>query len=160
MISSPADAIVALRLDVRFAETDLMGVVHHSVYAVWLEAGRVTWMDAAGLPYNEVAEGGHHFAVTGLSISFRTPARFGDTIEVLTRLVSLRSRQVSFAYEVRSIAGGALLATATSEHICVDLDGQMARIPTEVIGQMRAGAEEIIRRQGTEWASAEQVRQQ
>ena len=87
-----------------------MGVVHHSVYAVWLEAGRIAWLDAAGMPYTEVAEGGHHFAVTGLRIEYRTPARFGDVVRVETRLetsaqpagiIRLRSAQRS----QRGVAG-------------------------------------------------------
>lgn len=139
-------AVVPLDLSVRFAETDLMGVVHHSVYAVWLEAGRLAWLEAAGVPYTEVAKGGHHFAVTGLRIEYRTPARFGDVVRVETRLDTLRSRQVSFVYEVRNAAGEALLATAWSEHVCVDLDAQVARIPADVIERMKSGAEEMSRR--------------
>jgi acyl-CoA thioester hydrolase len=146
MTNAVLDAAVTLDVDVRFAETDLMGIVHHGVYAVWLEAGRISWMDAAGIPYTEVAQGGNHFAVTGLAISYRTPARFGQTVEITTRLVSLRSRQVSFAYEVRAKDDGSVLATATTEHICVDADAQMARIPTEVEERMRSGAEHIAGR--------------
>ncbi|MEZ4608120.1 MAG: hypothetical protein R2865_15350 [Deinococcales bacterium] len=29
---------------VRYAETDKMGVVHHSSYVLWLEVGRVEWL--------------------------------------------------------------------------------------------------------------------
>lgn len=139
---------VPLDILVRFAETDLMGVVHHSVYAVWLEAGRIAWLDAAGIPYAEVAESGHHFAVTGLQIEYRMPARFGEVVRVETRLDVLRSRQVSFAYDVRNAANGSLLATARSEHVCVDLDTQGARIPADVIERMRSGAETLSRSAG------------
>ena len=79
-----------------------MGVVHHSVYAVWLEAGRIAWLDAAGMPYAEIAGGGNHFAVTGVRVEYRAPARFGDVVQCHTQLENLRSRQVSFAYEVRN----------------------------------------------------------
>ena len=54
----PTDSLlpaVPLDLAVRFVETDAMGVVHHSNYLVWFEAARVAWMDAAGMPYAEVA---------------------------------------------------------------------------------------------------------
>jgi acyl-CoA thioester hydrolase len=34
-------ATVTVTVDVRFAETDAMGVVHHAAYIVWLEMGRV-----------------------------------------------------------------------------------------------------------------------
>ncbi len=138
-------ASTTLDIQVRFAETDLMGVVHHSVYLVWLEAGRIAWLDAAGMPYTEIAGGGNHFAVTGVRVEYRAPARFGDVVQVSTRLENLRSRQVSFAYEVRNAAGGALLATATTDHVCVDLGATIARIPDHVLRRMRAGAESIDR---------------
>lgn len=147
------NADVALDIPVRFAETDLMGVVHHSVYAVWLEAGRVAWMEAAGMPYAEVAGGGHHFAVTGLALEYRASARFGDVVSVLTRLDSLRSRQVSFGYEVRNAGNGTLLATATSDHVCVDLDGQVTRIPSDVVARMRSGEEALANGHGAkDWS--------
>jgi acyl-CoA thioester hydrolase len=133
-------AAVPLELVVRFAETDLMGVVHHSVYVVWFEAGRVAWMEAAGMPYAEIAAGGHHFAVTGIQAEYRTAARFGHAVQLITRLARLRSRQVAFQYEVRHAQTGDLLATGASEHICVDLEGRMAKIPSAVMERLRAGA--------------------
>lgn len=138
-----ARAVAPLDLVVRFAETDLMGVVHHSSYIVWFEAGRVAWMAAAGMPYTEVAATGHHFAVTGVHVEYRAAARFGDVVRVLTRLVKLRSRQVAFAYEVRHAVSGERLATGFSEHICVDLDGRMAKIPESVVARLAAGAEQL-----------------
>jgi acyl-CoA thioester hydrolase len=138
-----AHAMVPLELAVRFAETDLMGVVHHSSYVVWFEAGRVAWMAAAGMPYAEVAASGHHFAVTAIHAEYRAAARFGDVIRVETRLTRLRSRQVAFAYDVRHATSGERLATGLSEHICVDLDGRMAKIPDDVITRLTAGAERL-----------------
>jgi acyl-CoA thioester hydrolase len=142
---SPAweKAMVVLDVPVRFAETDLMGVVHHSVYIVWFEAGRVAWMERAGMPYPEVAASGHHFAVTRVAAEYRTSARFGDIVRVDTRVSKLRSRQVAFAYIVTNAENGALLATGESEHICVDLDGRMAKIPDFVTARLAAGAEKL-----------------
>jgi acyl-CoA thioester hydrolase len=139
----------ALDITVRFAETDLMGVVHHAAYVVWFEAGRVAWMEAAGIPYAEIAQGGHHFAVTGIHAEYRTAARFGEPIQVITRLAQLRSRQVSFAYEVIQPETGARVASGRSEHICVDLDGRMAKIPPAVIERLQAGATRLAKGEPT-----------
>lgn len=139
MDESTAQAVAALDVTVRFAETDLMGVVHHSAYVVWLEAGRVAWMDAAGMPYAEVAAAGNHFAVTKLNLEYRASARFGEVVRVETRLARLRSRQVEFAYTVCNAATGEVLATGTSEHVCVDLAGRIAKIPETVMARL-AGA--------------------
>ena len=133
-------AAVTTTFDVRFAETDAMGIVHHAAYIVWLEMGRVAWLQAAGVPYTEVAASGHHFAVTGIQASYRASCAFGDTIQIVTRLNILRSRQVVFGYQLFQATSGVLLATATSEHICVDLAGKMAKLPESILARLEAGA--------------------
>jgi acyl-CoA thioester hydrolase len=138
-----ARAEVPLDLAVRFAETDLMGVVHHSNYVVWFEAGRVAWMAAVGMPYPEVAATGHHFAVTAIHAEYRAAARFGDVVRIVSRLTRLRSRQVEFAYEVQNAVSNERLASGVSEHVCVDLDGRMAKIPDVIITRLMAGAERL-----------------
>ena len=142
-----ARAAVPLDLTVRFAATDLMGVVHHSTYVIWFEAGRVAWMTAAGMPYAEVGDTGHHFAVTALHAEYRAAARFGDVVRVITRLSRLRSRQVAFSYEIRNAASDERLAVGSSEHICVDLEGRMAKIPEFVVARLVAGAEKLAAEQ-------------
>ncbi|MEZ4726509.1 MAG: thioesterase family protein [Caldilineaceae bacterium] len=141
------DAPVALKTDVRFAETDQMGVVHHSSYIVWFEMGRVAWMKAAGMPYTEVAESGHNFAVTAIHAAYRASCRFGDTIQIVTRLAKLRSRQVEFVYEVRNTVAPSLLATGSSEHICVDDAGKMTKIPANIYERLLQGAVSLAQRQ-------------
>jgi len=141
------EAIVATDLAVRFAETDAMGVVHHGAYVVWFECGRVAWMVAAQMPYTEVAASGHHFAVTGIHTAYRASARFGDTVRILTRLTKLRSRQVEFSYEVRKASDATLLATGVSEHVCVDLAGHMAKIPSLILERLEQGAIRLISEQ-------------
>jgi acyl-CoA thioester hydrolase len=142
------EAAASLELTVRFVETDAMGVVHHSTYVVWFEAGRVAWMDAAQMPYTEIAAGGRHFAVTALRADYRTAAHFGDRVRVVTWVERLRSRQVAFRYEVRHAASDELLATGMSEHVCVDLDGRVAKIPAAVMARLRAGAQRLAQTQG------------
>ena len=41
-------------IDVRYAETDQMGVVHHSPYAVYFELGRIQWLDEMGFSYDQM----------------------------------------------------------------------------------------------------------
>ncbi|MCX6049502.1 MAG: thioesterase family protein [Chloroflexi bacterium] len=138
------EATVATDLAVRFAETDAMGVVHHGAYVVWFECGRVAWMVAAQMPYTEVAASGHHFAVTGIHTAYRASARFGDTVRIITRLTKLRSRQVEFSYEVRKALDATLLATGVSEHVCVDLEGRMAKIPAFILERLEQGAIRLL----------------
>jgi acyl-CoA thioester hydrolase len=138
-VADIGQASAALELPVRFVETDAMGVVHHSNYLVWFEAARVHWMNVAGMPYAEVAAGGNHFAVIAANVEYRAPARFGDTVRVTASLTHMRSRRVQFDYVVENVAGGALLATGYTQHICVDLAGHVAKIPQRVADRLMAG---------------------
>lgn len=138
------DVKVGLDISVRFAETDAMGIVHHSTYILWFEAGRIAWMDAVGVPYAEFAEAGYHFAVIGVEADYRTPARFGDTVRVISSIAAFRSRQVIFDYEVRQVQSGLLLATGRSRHICVDLDGRTAKIPDAFRTRLEAGMDHLV----------------
>ncbi|HET8986687.1 MAG TPA: thioesterase family protein [Trueperaceae bacterium] len=114
---------------VRFAETDQMGVVHHSVYPVWFEAGRVEWMRQRSLSYRELEDSGISLAVARLEVSYRTPARFDDVITVESTLVSARSRQVVFEYRLTTQPGTVLVATGRSEHVPTDRSGRAVRLP-------------------------------
>lgn len=126
-----------ITLPVRFAETDAMGVVHHSNYVIWFEAARVALMEESGIPYAEVAAGGNHFAVTKLNVEYRAVARFGDLVKITAVVENVRSRQITFSYEVHSAAEQTLLATGSTEHICVDLQNRMAKIPLYVINKLK-----------------------
>ncbi len=137
---------VPVDVTVRFAETDMMGVVHHSAYIVWFELGRIAWMDAAGIPYTQISGAGYNFAVTEVNAQYRAAIRFGDPVQVMTRLTTLRSRQVAFEYEVCHRDEGILFAGGFSRHICVDDDGRSVSIPAWVSDGLRHGAEKLANR--------------
>lgn len=117
------------RIKVRYAETDQMGVVHHSVYAVYLEAARVEFLEKAGLPYHLVEARGVFFPVVELLLTFRAPARFGEEVLVRTRLAGLSRRDLLFRYRVER--EGVLLAEGFTRHLC-QVGGRAARIPEDL----------------------------
>lgn len=117
------------RIKVRYAETDQMGVVHHSVYAVYLEAARVEFLERAGLPYHQVEARGVAFPVVELGITFRAPARFGEEISVRTRLAHLSRRDLLFRYRIER--EGTLLAEGFTRHLC-QVGERAGRIPDDI----------------------------
>ena len=69
-------------VEVRYAETDQMGVVHHSRYLVWFELARTQLCREAGHPYDEIEKKGLWLMVSGAHLSYRDGARYGDTVQV------------------------------------------------------------------------------
>ena len=116
---------------VRYAETDTMGIVHHASYIVWFEEGRSHFLRTRGCSYTQLEEAGYFLTVTELEARFISPARYGDRVTVRTKLESLRSRSLSMIYEVANADSGQLLVTGQTKHICIDREGNVARIPDD-----------------------------
>lgn len=115
-------------IEVRYAETDQMRVVHHANYVVWFELARTRLCALSGHPYSEVEELGYLLMVTGIEARYRKPARYGEVVQVICWCERLGSRGVRFAYEVRR--AGELLATGASDHVWVErASGRPCRTP-------------------------------
>jgi len=116
---------------VRYAETDRMGVVYHANYLVWCEVGRVEFMRALGRDYASLEEQGTGLAVTDARVRYLAPARFDDPIRVATTLTDVRSRSVSFGYEITNAETGIRLATAHTDLVSIDRNGRLMAIPPD-----------------------------
>lgn len=127
----PAGARSVVRMRVRFAETDLMGIVHHGSYALYLEQARVEWLRRRGVHYAEWAGRGNHLAVAELHVRFRAPARFDDELDVETTLAHVGAASMRFEYRVTRHPDGALLAEGHTLLACVDDKGALRRMSPE-----------------------------
>lgn len=116
-----------MKLRVRFAESDQMGVAHHSAYVVWLEAARIEWLRERGLDYRRLEAGGVALAVSALSVQYLKSSRFDDELTIDAVMTELRSRRARFRYLVRR--GDERIATADSLHTPVNPDGRVTRLP-------------------------------
>jgi acyl-CoA thioester hydrolase len=116
-------------LRVRYAETDAQGVAHHSSYVTWLEVARVEWLRTGRASYAELERSGYVLPVIELRIRYVAPARFDDALRVRACLTDVRSRSVSFVYEVvTDEAHPRQLANGMTRHICL-LDGRVSPLP-------------------------------
>jgi acyl-CoA thioester hydrolase len=115
-------------IEVRYAETDQMGIVHHANYVIWFELARTRLCALSGFHYAEIERLGYLLMVTGVELRYRRPARYGETVVVTSWGERLASRGVRFAYEVRRAAD--LLATGASDHVWVEAaTGRPCRTP-------------------------------
>jgi len=116
------------RLRVRFAETDAMGVVHHAAYLPYFEEARVEYLRAAGHPYLEFRAEGVDFAVLEATVSYVSPLRFDDVVDVHVALAAASRATFQIAYLLT--VDDRVAATAVTVHGCVRPDGRPTRLPT------------------------------
>lgn len=121
MIQSRAQVIV------RYAETDMMGVVYHGNYLPWFEIGRTTLLREQGLPYRELETLGYRLPVLEVSAKYLRPAVYDDTVTILTTMRDKPLLRIKLEYEVRR--GDELLATGWTLHAFIDHSGRPVRPP-------------------------------
>lgn len=115
---------------VRYAETDAMGVAHHSNYFVWFEAGRTELMRSLGWSYRQMEdEAGVRLPVIEASCRFLRPVRYDDEVVVKTTARLMSRVRVAFDYELLRPADGTLLAQGRTVHAAVDAGGRPCRLP-------------------------------
>ncbi len=88
------------RLVVRYAETDKMGIVHHSNYPIWFEMGRTDYIRKMGISYSEIEEMGLFLPLIELKCQYKGAARYEDRIIVRTWIKEATGVRLVFSYEV------------------------------------------------------------
>jgi len=127
----PADYEFRHRLRVRFAETDAMGIVHHSRYLPYLEEARVEYLRHIGHPYTEWRESGIESAVLEVFVRYRQALRFDDVVDVHVALASVSRATFQMSYLLTT--GDVAAATAVTVHGAVTTAGRPARLPAWLV---------------------------
>ncbi len=102
-------------IDVRYAETDAMGIVHHSVYAVWFEQARTELLRTHGCPFQNLEKEGFTSPVLQLETEFLNPCRYGDIADIHITIGRVDRLRVRFFYEL--FVNGKLCTKGSSLHI-------------------------------------------
>lgn len=113
--------IVKTPIEVRYQETDQMGVVYHANYLVWFEIGRTKYIEALGLSYAEMERENIVSPVTDAQISFKQPIRYGAYTEIHTWITEYDGIRTKYAYKVINDRGETAV-TGITEHVIVKKD--------------------------------------
>lgn len=108
-------------IEVRYAETDQMGVVYHANYLVWMELGRTSLIKELGFNYAEMEKDGIISPVMDIQASYKKPLRYGETATVKTWIEEYDGLRVIYGYEILA-ADGEVAVTGESKHVCVKKD--------------------------------------
>ena len=130
-----------VRLRVRYAETDQMGVVYHANHFIWFEVGRVELLRQFGFSYRDMEQNdGCFIAVVDARCRYKAPVRYDDEVIVRTQLKNVRESLVHFGYELVRVSDGILLAEGETTHLVTDAEMKVRAIPEKY---MRAFQEAV-----------------
>ena len=125
------DGVYVLPVRVYYEDTDAAGIVYYANYFRFAERARTEMLIALGVRQEELLNGhGVAFAVRHCSADYVKPARFGDLLEVHSRIIGMARTSITAEQSVRR--DGTELVAMTFRIVCMTLGGRAVRIPDHV----------------------------
>lgn len=119
---------ITTQIRVRYADTDQSGIVYNANYLVWFEVARGEFFWQQGMDYGRDVEArGYHLPLSEAGLRFHAPAFYGDLVTVRARIENVKSRALTFRYEISR--DGKTLCTGFTTHVNVDNSGHPTPLP-------------------------------
>lgn len=136
------------QVEVRYADTDQMGIVYHANYLAYCEMGRSQLVKDLGLDYVQLEADGYLSPVLEFSIKYKSPLKYGQVATVRTWIESHGKVRTTYGYEILH-EDGTVAATATSFHTLVKKENfrpiALCRASEKWDEAYRNAAKELIR---------------
>ena len=109
-----------IELEVRYAETDQMGIMHHSRYYPWFELARSEFIRQIGISYSEMEKLGVLLPLTETGAKYFEGLRYEERAQVECTLCELSVARCGFSYTIRRVSDGKITTTGITRHGFVD----------------------------------------
>ena len=108
------------KLQVRYKETDQMGVVHHSNYYTWFEVGRTDFIRQIGLSYKDMEKMGLMLPVLETHCTYKHGAKYDDLLIIRTKISEFKGVRLTLVYDVIREEDSMILAQGSTVHAFTD----------------------------------------
>lgn len=117
-------------LSVYYEDTDLAGIVYYANYLKFIERARSEWVQTLGIDQMRLkAEHGVVFAVRRIEADYLLAAKFGDRLQVNTRVLDVTGARMRLEQTVQR--GQERLFNAIVTLIALTESGKATRLPAE-----------------------------
>ena len=104
---------------VYYEDSDAAGIVYHANYLRFMERARTEWLRHIGYEQDELAANpGIAFVVGKITLSYKSPARFNEELDVVSAVV--RRGRVSLEFAQRIVCMKREICSAWVKVGCVD----------------------------------------
>jgi acyl-CoA thioester hydrolase len=123
---------------VYYEDTDCGGVVYYANFLRYFERARTEYLRERGIEVATYAAAGLLFVVAHAEVSYRSPGRYNDLLEVETDIVDLTRTSLTFAHEIHRAGDDRLIVEGAARLVCVDERGKPRRLPEEFLVRLNA----------------------
>jgi acyl-CoA thioester hydrolase len=118
---------------VRFADTDLQGIVFNGNYLTFYDVAWTEYFREIGLTWKAMIDSGVDTVLARTEMVFKSPAKFDEILEVHTRVSKIGNTSIIFDFEIYPQGDDRLIGTAQSLYVCVDPKTlQKMRVPDDL----------------------------
>jgi len=107
-------------LRVRFADTDMQGIVFNGNYLTYYDVAWTEYFRALGLTWQDLIGLGADTVLARTQMEFKAPARFDQILEIYTRVSKIGNTSLTFEFEIYASGDERLIGTASSLYVCID----------------------------------------
>ncbi len=115
-----------------YHDTDAGGVVYYGRYLDYLEEARTEFLEERGLSVAEFHKKGNLYAVRKCSLTYRSPARYGETLICTASLKKLTAAQLIFDQTITEKGTERVVVEAEVTLVCLDLDFKPFPLPDDL----------------------------
>lgn len=127
-----------MEIRIYYYDTDSGGVVYHANYLKYFEMGRSEYMRRRGADPKTMAEQGLIFVLTQTELFFRAPARYGDILDIDTKVKEIAGASIVFVYDIRLKGQPKHIVTGTTKLAMVNRDMKVQRFTEEFIARLKS----------------------
>ena len=115
-----------------YHDTDAGGVVYYGNYLKYLEEARTEYLEKRGLSVTQFHQRGFLYAVRKCNVTYRSPARYGDTVLCDAQMTKITAAQMFFNQTIKDKKTGQLLVEAEVILVSLDKDFKPTAIPEDL----------------------------
>lgn len=119
-----------IEVNIRFSDTDAMGVVWHGNYLRLLEDGREAFGKHFGMDYLDVHKNGFFTPIVKSELEHKSPIYYGEKARVITRFIPSKAAKMVFEYEVFNANTGQLSATGKTIQVFLHAESRTLELNT------------------------------
>lgn len=116
------ELVVEKELEIRFSEVDMMGVVWHGNYPLYLEDAREAFGAEFGLSYALYIKENVFVPIVKMDVDYKRPVRFGMRPVIRIEYVPTDAAKLIFDYKLYDRESGDVFLTARTVQVFMDRD--------------------------------------
>jgi acyl-CoA thioester hydrolase len=127
-----------MQIRIYYEDTDCGGVVYYANYLKYFERARTHFLEERGLSVVGLIEQGTQFLVVHAEIDYRSPGRYGEILEIETKLSEIGQASLTFGHVIRERTSQRIIVEGSAKLVTVDDQLKVKRLDQNVVAALQA----------------------